>query len=207
MTSDTSILTVTSDEGSTLSATDLPTGATFDDTTHSVDNPTADSNGVMEFTSTDSNDVTSKLSVPYSVKMGATEIPTIVAPTATGHQVYDSDVAEFVAALNAIAPVRQLTTPTVITADQAKTFWTALNIASRNTTDFFFDQLTVVSSAATNILFPVDVINYPQQRVITDVLTALYQVSQGTYNRTSDSNLLRRFRSSYLISYIRRKMA
>ena len=207
MTSDTSILTVASDAGSTLSATDLPTGATFDDTTHSVDNPTTDSSGVMEFTSTDSNDVASKLSVPYSVKMGATVIPTIVVPAATGHQVYDADVTEFVAALNSIAPVRQLTAPTVLTAEQTKNFWTALNIASRNTTDFFFDQLTVVSGVVSNILFPLDVINYPQQRVIIDVLTALYQVSQGTYDRTSTPNLLRRFRSSYLVAYIQRKIA
>lgn len=207
MTSDTSILTVTSDAGSTVGATDLPTGAVFDTTTNSVDNPTADSTGTMEFTSTDANDVVSKLSVPYAVKMSTATIPTIVAPAATGHAVYDADVTEFVAALNAIAPVRAFTTPTVMTAEQTQNFRTALNIASRNITDFFFDQLTVVSGAVDNMLFPKDVINYSQQLVITDVLRALYQVSQGTFSRTSTSNLLRRFRSSYLVGYINRKIA
>jgi len=202
MPSVTTILRVAPVFNQTMSASGLPENTQFDPETGIVSGEVSGDSGTMVFTATTVTGEVTLLSIPFRSTSAVPE--TFVQ---TDDTTYNNDIIQFYNVMSSLAPVSAFTQPTVLTADQAAMLWTVMNLARRARTDVMLDALTTFAPAITNILFPNDALNVSQVLEITAVLTALRDVAAGTYSVTRNSDLRRRFRSSYLIGYIHRKLA
>lgn len=206
------VVTVASGEGETVTAPVIPEGTTFDEATGTVFNPTENTSGTATFTATDAENNTTELHVPYEIKMGATSSGGAVVTDPTdpnfvlsGSATYQSDVIAFLNAINALSPVSAFTTPTTMTATQMDDLWTIINIAKRNTTAVFFDNLYAFSPAIKNIVLLPGYFSENVNLMITTVLQALADLKAGAYQMSTNSLLRRRYPNQYLLTYIRRK--